>query len=508
MLNKHFTPFLLLLAMLVFISCSKDSNEDSNNNEQVVITVSDFSISFNENPIAGQVIGTIDATSNQASLLFSITSENPVGALSVSSSNGQLSVGDPSLFDYETNQFITATVSISSQGISESVDVQIELNDIEENQIYEGDLFFNRQSEIDEFGSFNYIGVNGTIVIGASSTSDPMVDFSGFNSLIYITENLTIQNNDSLNFIDGFESLEMIGSLLVFNNSNIEVLFQSNHLIQVNQITIKNNSNLMHLSGLESIEEADIIKVEHNPQLENLNGLTGLSWIKRDLTIFNNDLLENLEGLENLMITGNANDPFAPPCVISIAGNDNLISLEQLSNLMDFNGILNINENQLLSNLIGLTSINELDKLFITNNPSLNSLVGLQNLAIINEEFHFEGNVGLTDLGELNNLDFNDNMLAIRIRNTNLSDLSILETIDESINSLQIFYNQNLQNLDNLSQLRGINANLMIDSNFNLTDLCGLTNAAQDLGIIGNYIVSDNAFNPTRNDLINGNCSI
>ena len=59
----------------------------------------------------GKSIGTVQVDGSGASG-FSITSQTPTGALSINPSTGELTVADATLFDFEINPVITATVAV------------------------------------------------------------------------------------------------------------------------------------------------------------------------------------------------------------------------------------------------------------------------------------------------------------------------------------------------------------------------------------------------------------
>lgn len=120
-LNK-FTLSLLALSFLT-LSCS---NDDDNS---VSVNLADLQATIDENPTNGQVIGTVQSNST-SSLTFSIASQTPAGALEINSATGQLTVLDETLFDFETNPNITATVSAT--GASNQSTVTINLDNINE----------------------------------------------------------------------------------------------------------------------------------------------------------------------------------------------------------------------------------------------------------------------------------------------------------------------------------------------------------------------------------------
>ena len=119
-----FTNLLILPLLLTTYSCSDDDPIN-------VITLEDLTVSIDENPTNGQVIGTVVTTQTigGATLAFSITSQTPTGALNINSSTGELTVADATLFDFETNPTITATVEVD--GATNTASVTVNLNNIE-----------------------------------------------------------------------------------------------------------------------------------------------------------------------------------------------------------------------------------------------------------------------------------------------------------------------------------------------------------------------------------------
>lgn len=95
------------------------------------LTVQDFSVDIDENPANGLSLGTVEADGD-ATLSFSISSQTPTGALSIDASTGELTVEDETLFDYETNSEITATISVDNSGNVQSLTATVNLNNINE----------------------------------------------------------------------------------------------------------------------------------------------------------------------------------------------------------------------------------------------------------------------------------------------------------------------------------------------------------------------------------------
>lgn len=132
------------------------------------LSLQDFSITIDENPTDGQIIGTVQSSGGTATG-FSITSQAPNGALNVDANTGELSVADPTLFDFETNPTITATVS--ANGSLNTASITINLNDIDEIVAQDVNLTINENpSNGDIIGSLQATsGSNLTYIISSQN---------------------------------------------------------------------------------------------------------------------------------------------------------------------------------------------------------------------------------------------------------------------------------------------------------------------------------------------------
>lgn len=114
----------ILSVLLITIGCNNDDDATTN----IEVSLEDLEVTIDENPTNGQVIGTIQANGSTSG--FDISSQSPSGALGIDPSSGELTVADASLFDYESNPTITATVSTNNAESPASV--TITLNNVNE----------------------------------------------------------------------------------------------------------------------------------------------------------------------------------------------------------------------------------------------------------------------------------------------------------------------------------------------------------------------------------------
>ncbi|KAB7529178.1 hypothetical protein F8C76_15200 [Flagellimonas olearia] len=364
---------------------------------------------------------------------------------------------------------------------------------------YEGYIDLTSQEEVDAFGSHGYKRITGRLRISAIDDNiinslEPLKDlttvdgevwvgpthlesFEGLENLTTIGDNVTIMYNDYLTTLKGLDGLqEILGYLDIDTNPSLKNLDGLENLTKVDRwLGVDNNETLENIDGLSGLVSTRYgLYVQKNPVLMNVNGLSSVTSIGENLTIIDNTSLTNLDGLSNLETLGS----------ITIQRNNNLTNINGLSkvNGIIFYGGIRIEYNSSLTDLEGLTNF-ELIKgnVSIVGNPSLASLNGLRNVLGINGRMLISENSALTSLDGLNNI----------------------ELVDYN---LQITENASLVNIDALGALTTLNGDLRVNGNTSLTDFCGLKPLI-DNGFSNSFEIMGNAFNPTQQNISEGNCS-
>jgi hypothetical protein len=123
---KKVSIVLSIFLITLHFGCRKDDGPEVLDSE---ITISNFETSVEENPVENQVLGTISASTNTGTLVFSLTGQTPSGALSINASSGQLTVADPSVFVFETNPTITATVQAKVEDVTKTANITINVTE-------------------------------------------------------------------------------------------------------------------------------------------------------------------------------------------------------------------------------------------------------------------------------------------------------------------------------------------------------------------------------------------
>ena len=122
--NKTSLLVIFALLLLIFLSCSKESTGLNN-------TFEDQTLQLDENIENGSPIGTVNKSLADG-YVFTIESQEPVGAVQVNAATGELYVADELLFDYELHPQLQATIRVANPNGSTTVDVVIQLNNLDD----------------------------------------------------------------------------------------------------------------------------------------------------------------------------------------------------------------------------------------------------------------------------------------------------------------------------------------------------------------------------------------
>lgn len=168
-------------------------------------------------------------------------------------------------------------------------------------------------------------------------------------------------------------------------------------------------------------------------------------------------------------------------------------------NLSISNGYNSINNLNALNSIINITG-----NLGLAFNYQLSSLNGLSNLENVG------GQIGITQCTILASLDGLSSLTTIG-NGIYLSDLGIGE-IDLFLNlttfsgSIRII-DTNLINLNGLQNITSVSGDIQIWYNDNLDNFCGLSDLIIAGNLDGEWNILGNDYNPTQQDIIDGNCS-
>jgi len=288
----------------------------------------------------------------------------------------------------------------------------------------------------------------------------------------------------------------VIGSGTTINSSGNSVLLEnlmSETSYDAYVTTICDNresdlSEVINFTTLPNIFPGDVVlstQEEVNNFPEEFTQIGGNLLIGTTEPLMSSDI-ESLAPLENLTNIGG---------YLHIQSNDNLLSLDGLQNITTlFSGPL---PDGGLSN----TSTLEINDNALTN---IDGLSGLTDMGF--ETIEIGGNDNLISLSGLNTFFENnsDSPFSLRIlSNDALTDLSLQSLT--TIGFFTIINNDSLQSLESFENVISGGV-LILTDNIALNDFCGL----QNLFITGfdTIDIRDNLFNPSIQDIIDGNCSL
>ncbi|TXD83816.1 hypothetical protein ESY86_07150 [Subsaximicrobium wynnwilliamsii] len=408
----------------------------------------------------------------------------------------------------------------------------------------------NSLSNIDAFSEIRNLS---QIIL---QSNENLIDLSAFNNLEQVRYLALIDGNfsnvgfNNLNTCDTLHivscnNLTHVNSLSNLTNLRVLELGLPGAFLQYQYDPILSNQSLASLDGLSNVTNLEAIGIGggssdlrslpnfkgtigsialHNTAIENLDGFSqGTQDYHTDLYIYDNYNLENVDGLLNYHVLGE----------IYLVNNTNLNNIDGFDTVSEIiAGYIFIDGNsieQTNSVFENLTTINFYE-INITNNSGFDHFSGFNVLNTENLSVNINNNTDLASIDAFNTLERvslnfinNPNLTSILgFDNVIEADLTIgysaisnpnqpVEIIDvfnpsAIINNLGIF-NTNISNLDSFQNF-SLNELIQIYNNGLLTDFCGISNqVVNSTTSTLIYDVRDNLFNPSRYDLVDGDCS-
>jgi len=231
-----------------------------------------------------------------------------------------------------------------------------------------------------------------------------------------------IINGTDITHLDSLHQIELCGYLQVRNTSVVNLIGLENlkegvcpaeyNYIPNIGISIMDNVLLKNLQGINNLKSTSSFILKNNPELESTNDLNIESWIAgpspygfgRNIVIDNNSSLSKLEGFDSLKRAGS----------IYLLNNTLLTDISTFSNLVTISNLDSKNEPQGTFTLKGNPEINSLEAF---KNVSVRGITTIENMA------------GLTSLSSLENLSTRELFI---IENPNLEEIEL--------NSLDSYY--------------------------------------------------------------------
>lgn len=138
-MKSSFSFISILVLISTLFSCD---TEDARTPLGITISAPDFEETIEENPENGTILGTLEAFASDDSTIqygniieadsedSKFESETPIGALDIDNVTGELFIKDASLFNYDLNTEINATVNAISGQVTEAININIILTEI------------------------------------------------------------------------------------------------------------------------------------------------------------------------------------------------------------------------------------------------------------------------------------------------------------------------------------------------------------------------------------------
>lgn len=279
--------------------------------------------------------------------------------------------------------------------------------------LYLGDLTLKTQEEVNIFSSGKYEEIQGSLsiefIFEYSSYRDPITSLSGLSHLKKISGSLNITPSSFLTDLDGLENITSIKGNLTISRTNLTSMKGLNGLEEVTgYLTIKQNLYLTSLQGLESLSKVRDILISNNHQIEEIKSFKSLIHVDESIFIRNNKNLKTINSFENLSSIS----------YIIIGENDELTRISSFPKVR--------------------TSIDDLE---IFNNPKLTNLPSIPLIDSIMFNLKIDRNGSLIDLKSLSNITY---VRTLRLSQNN--SLTSLQGLDQliKIGYLYIYDNLNL----------------------------------------------------------------
>lgn len=288
-----------------------------------------------------------------------------------------------------------------------------------------------------------------------------------------VTDNSsTIQRGINIRVSDVYEEFSFHGSVQLNNQPAVNEFAEGRHFAISGALTIAptpgTSLDLSSLSTLERVGSLYIIGFSGST-----TGLHNIRQIDRNLGLREMNGWNDEERIDlNIEFIGRD---------ISIIENEQVTSLEDLGiALAQLGGSLEIRDNNSLVSLEGLEIGHITEDLTLWGNSSLESLIGI-NLREVDGAMKIQRNTALASLDGLQ-LERVGGLIQLN-QNFALTDISALSTLEEA------------------------GDNISVTANYLLSDLCGLSNCIVNGGLSGVFQTSQNYYNPTLQQMLDGECS-
>jgi len=439
--------------------------------------------------ITGSNISNLDGLSNLTTIGGDLTISVYQNPTSLSGLNNLVHIGGDIFIDYNSltglnclNALTSANyISVNSNPGLVNLDCFSSLQTITGKfQIVNNPLLESLSSQ----GMLENIAADGELII---SKNPKLTSVAGLQELTQVEGSITITDNESLTSLDSLIHLTSVGGKLAISlNPSLTDLSGLDNLTTVSTLDIFSHDSLGNLSHLSKLEKAGYLGIRKNPALVSLEGLSNLHRITDNFEITDNALLEKI-GPFNFSDTLDGR--------VFIYGNPKLINIDALSNLTTIKKDIIVSYNESLTDFAGLNNLHTVGGLGIGGSPLLANLSDLNQLDSVETGLVIHNMPLLTSLEGLENLHYLGGTLYIT-DNQSLASLSGLENLRHA-ERLEIINNPSLASLSGIDSVEFAaeftGYQIIIESN-PLLSFCGIQSICNVMADHGYWtIYSDNA---------------
>lgn len=343
--------------------------------------------------------------------------------------------------------------------------------------------------------------IGGNFKIISSQTSLFLVSFSGLSSLKSIRGNFEINSSNSLNRLASFEGLESLETI----GGNFKIISSA-----MPDPTTNMTHSLNSLSSFGGLN--NLISIGGDFEINSSASTSGA---------YSLDALSSFEGLENLKtIGGNFKLTSSVATTAKASSSLPILKFNGLNSLMSIGGDFEINSSasnpntsptggtasslSFVSSFSGLESLERIGgdfRIIAFSKSNYNVYCTASSLDRLSS---CRGLNGLTSIGG----DFEIKTSATNPKHYPLNKFSSfigLENLESVGGNLSLSSLVALTSIDGFSGLRNIGKSLSITDCTKLIDFCAIENIMQTMDF--GYTVSGNAYNPTKEQILNGQCS-
>ena len=264
-------------------------------------------------------------------------------------------------------------------------------DEIIEKATYTGDITVTTQAAVDALRTTlaGKTRIDGNVTIGYTSVSSrsDITNLSPLSNIVHITENLTIQQNESLVNLNGLTHLQSIGGgFYVFVNRSLTDLGNFPVLQSIGgYFRVQSNSELTDLGDFPVLQTiGGFFYVTHHSELTDLGDFPVLQSIGGFFSVWRNGELTDLGDFPDLQTIGG---------VFAVSSNSELTDLGDFLDLQTIGGYFSVRSNGELTNLGNLPALTSIG----TGTIGIGGIPSVGDSSVDNVSIVIEDNSSLSD---------------------------------------------------------------------------------------------------------------